>query len=248
MIDKKSQFRVIIDGQNSAINNMSTDDALLSCFDKDDKAILRFYYWKKSFTIGISQDFSMYDFCDEFHGNYAKRVTGGGVLFHGHDLSYSLVIPTPLLDGYNIKQSYEKICYFLLSFYKKLGLKTNYAKDDDSVQLSKNEFCQVGFEAYDILVNGQKIGGNAQRRTKKAVFQHGSIPLYSVENSNMQKEKFGISLEDLDIKLSYEEATKLLIESFEETFDVDLEYSQLNSKEKEKKEELIKEKYDYSNK
>lgn len=248
MIEEKSQFRVIVDGQNSAIENMSTDDALLNCFDKNDKAILRFYYWDKSFTIGISQEFSMYSFCDDFDGNYAKRVTGGGVLFHGHDLSYSLVIPTPLLESYNIKQSYEKICYFLLNFYKKLGLKTNYAKDDDSVELSKNEFCQVGFEAYDILVNGKKIGGNAQRRTKKAVFQHGSIPLYSVKNSNMQKEKFGTSLEDLDIKLNYDEAIKLLIESFDETFNVKLEYSKLNDIEKEKKEELKKGKYDYSNK
>lgn len=246
MINEKSCFRVIKDTQNSAIENMSTDDALLSCFKENDKAILRFYYWDKSFTIGISQDFSMYNFCDEFEGNYAKRVTGGGVLFHGHDLSYSVVIPTPLLDGYNIKQSYEKICYFLLNFYKNLGLKTNYAKDDESVELSKNEFCQVGFEAYDILVNGMKIGGNAQRRTKKAVFQHGSIPLYDVKKSNITKEKFGTSLEELGIKLTYEEVIELLIESFEETYNVELEYSQLNEIEKKKKEELKKGKYDYT--
>lgn len=247
MINEKSQFRVILDGKNSATFNMSTDDSLLSNFNNGDKAILRFYYWDKSFTIGISQDFSMYSFCEEYNGNYAKRITGGGVLFHGHDLSYSLVIPTPLLSSYNIKQSYEKICYFLLNFYKKLGLKTNYAKDDDSVELSKNEFCQVGFEAYDILVNGMKIGGNAQRRTKKAVFQHGSIPLYSVKNSNSQKERFGISLEELDINLDYEEAIKLLIESFEESFNVEIEYSKLNDNEIKKREELIKGKYDYSN-
>lgn len=247
MIEEKSTFRVIKDKKNSAVENMSTDDALLLSFKENDKAILRFYYWDKCFTIGISQEFSMYDFCEEFNGNYAKRVTGGGVLFHGHDLSYSLVIPTPLLKSYNIKQSYEKICYFLLNFYKKLGLKTSYAKDDINVNLSKNEFCQVGFEAYDILVNGMKIGGNAQRRTKKAVFQHGSIPLYSVKNSNIEKEKFGTSLEDLNINLDYEEATELLIKSFKETFNVEIEYSQLNKIELEKKEELLKGKYDYSN-
>ncbi len=247
MIEEKSQFRVIIDSKNSAVENMSKDEALLSCFKENDKAILRFYYWDKSFTIGISQDFSMYEFCEEFDGNYAKRVTGGGVLFHGHDLSYSLVIPTALLKSYNIKQSYEKICYFLLNFYKKLGLKTNYAKDDESVELSKSAFCQVGFEAYDILVNGHKIGGNAQRRTKRAIFQHGSIPLYSVKNSNMNKERFGISLEELSINLDYNEATKLLLESFQESFNVEIEYSKLNEIELNKKEELLKGKYDYSN-
>ncbi|RXJ80329.1 lipoate--protein ligase family protein [Arcobacter sp. F2176] len=253
MIEEKSSFRVIKDGENSARVNMATDDALISSFEENDKAILRVYHWSKSFTIGVSQDFSSYSFCDEYNGNYAKRVTGGGVLFHGHDLSYSLVIPTPMLKSYNIKQSYELICYFLLNFYKKLGLKTSFAKDDEGVNLSKNEFCQVGYEAYDILVNRQKIGGNAQRRTKKVIFQHGSIPLYSVkksntnlENENSIDERFGISLEDLNINLTYEEAKNLLIESFNESFKVELINSQLNEKEKKKKKELLKDKYDYA--
>jgi len=253
MIEEKSSFRVIKDGQNSAKINMATDDSLISSFEENDMPILRVYYWSKSFTIGVSQDFASYSFCDEYDGNFAKRVTGGGVLFHGHDLSYSLVIPTPMLKSYNIKQSYEMICYFLLNFYKKLGLKTSFAKDDESVTLSKNEFCQVGYEAYDILVNRQKIGGNAQRRTKKVIFQHGSIPIYSVNKSNTENKnrnnidnKFGISLEDLGINLSFEEAKDLLIESFHESFKVELIDSLLNDKEKKKKEELLKDKYDYA--
>ncbi len=254
MIEEKSSFRVIKDDQNSAKINMATDDALISSFDNNDMPILRVYHWTKSFTIGVSQNFSSYSFSNEYNGDYAKRVTGGGVLFHGHDLSYSLVIPTELLKSYNIKQSYEMICYFLLNFYKKLGLKTSFAKDDEAVSLSKNEFCQVGFEAYDILVNGQKIGGNAQRRTKKVIFQHGSIPIYSVNKSNTSNEKsnnidnrYGISLEDLNINLTYEEAKNLLIKSFNESFKVELIDSQLNEEEKKKKEELLKDKYDYGN-
>jgi lipoate-protein ligase A len=253
MIEEKSSFRVINDGQNSARINMATDDALIASFEENEMPILRVYHWTKSFTIGVSQDFSSYSFCDEYEGDFAKRVTGGGVLFHGHDLSYSLVIPTPMLKGYNIKQSYEMICYFLLNFYKKLGLKTSFAKDDDNVILSKNEFCQVGFEAYDILVNRQKIGGNAQRRTKKVIFQHGSIPICTVKKSNTNSNdrnnidnRFGVSLEDLGINLSYEEAKDLLIESFNESFKVELINSQLNDKEKKKKEELLKDKYDYA--
>lgn len=254
MIEEKSSFRVIKNGKNCAKINMAIDNALITSFEENDMPIFRVYHWTKSFTIGISQDFSSYSFTDEYNGDFAKRVTGGGVLFHGHDLSYSLVIPAHLLKSYNIKQSYEKICYFLLNFYKNLGLKTNFAKDDSAIELSKNEFCQVGFEAYDILVNGQKIGGNAQRRTKKVIFQHGSIPLYTViksntsfENGNMIDNRFGISLEDLDIKLTYEKAKELLIDSFKNSFNVELIDSQLSIKEKNKKEELLKDKYDYTN-
>ncbi len=37
-------------------------------------------------------------------------------------------------------------------------------------------FCFSAWQKFDLLVNGKKIGGNAQRRTKDAIFQHGSIP------------------------------------------------------------------------
>jgi len=246
MKDKKSKFRVINSSKANAKINMAIDDSLLSCFEKNNLPILRVYYWDKSFTIGISQDFDSYSFNEEYNGNYAKRITGGGVLFHGHDISYSLVIPTSLLDGLNIKESYEFICRFILKFYEKINLNAKYAKDSEDITLSKNEYCQVGFEAYDIIANGKKIGGNAQRRTKKAVFQHGSIPLKSLNGE--YDEKIGTTLEDFDINLEYENASLLLIEAFNETFDVELIQSELTEEEVNKKNQLLKDKYDYSRK
>lgn len=246
MKDKKSKFRVIKSAKASAKNNMASDDALLSCYKENNLPILRVYYWDKSFTIGISQDFEMYSFKDEYNENYAKRITGGGVLFHGHDVSYSLVIPVNLLEGLNIKESYEFICRFIINFYKKLNLDARYAKDVEEIDLSKSEFCQVGFEAYDIIVNGKKVGGNAQRRTKKAIFQHGSIPLKSLNDK--YDEKIGTTLEDFDINLDFDKACVLLIEAFNETFNVELEHSELTEEEIAKKNQLLKDKYDYSRK
>ena len=245
MIHKKSYFRVIQNNSLSAKENMATDDALLSCHEEGENGIFRLYSWENSFTIGVSQKFENYPITSLYKGNYAKRITGGGVLFHGHDLSYSLVIPTKLLEGYNIKESYEKICTFIIKFYTKLGLNAKYVKDCNTIELSKNEYCQVGFEAYDILIDGKKIGGNAQRRTKKAIFQHGSIPLFTNNDKNLDG-KIGYTLEDFDIKLDYEEVKKLLIEAFDESFNVEITYSELTNREKEKKDTLIKEKYDYS--
>ncbi len=245
MLKNRSKFRVIITKQKSAQENMSIDDALLSNYQDGDYGILRLYTWDKSLTIGISQNFSSYSFCDKYNKNYAKRITGGGVLFHGHDLSYSLTIPVTLLENLNIKESYEKISTFILEFYKKLGLNSIYAKDNNRIKLSKNEYCQIGFEAYDILVNGIKIGGNAQRRTKKAIFQHGSIPITSANNSNTFNDKIGATLEDLDIKIEYDEAKKLLIDSFIDSFNVEIEYSNLTKEEERKKNILLKEKYNY---
>jgi lipoate-protein ligase A len=247
LINQKTKFRVIVTEQSSSKENMAIDEALLKSFKNEDFPIFRLYTWDKdSLTIGISQEIDSYDFLDNKKEKIAKRITGGGVLFHGHDLSYSLIIPSNLLSSFNIKKSYEFICTFILNFYKKLDLNVCYAKDDKNIILSKSEYCQVGFEAYDILVNGQKIGGNAQRRTKKAIFQHGSIPIISTK-SNTIDEKIGLSLEDINVKIEFHEAIKLMIEAFNESFDVELIKSELSQEEKDLKNSLLKEKYDYSN-
>lgn len=246
MFDKKSTIRTFYSKNKSAIDNMSTDEALLASYEKGNKPIFRLYSWNKSYTIGISQKFENYKYLEDFSKDYAKRVTGGGVLFHGHDLSYSLVLPVELFEAYSIKESYEKICTFIINFYKELGLDVCYVKDSKDIQLSKNEFCQVGFEAYDILVNGQKIGGNAQRRTKNVVFQHGSIPIKKVAINDTTENKIGISLEEIGINITFDEAKELLEKSFEKSFNVILEKSNINKKELEKKEKLLKDKYDYA--
>ena len=247
LIDRKSKFRVVISQQGSSKENMSIDEALLKCFKENDLPILRLYTWNKdSLTIGISQQPSDYKFLDKTSEKIAKRITGGGVLFHGHDLSYSLVIPPKLLNNYNIKESYEFICSFILEFYRKLDLNVCYAKDDENITLSKSEYCQVGFEAYDILVNGKKIGGNAQRRTKKAIFQHGSIPI-KVTKSNKFDEKIGLSLEDINVNIDFKNAIELMVKSFEDSFEVEVITSSLTKEEENFKNNLLKEKYDYTN-
>ncbi len=227
-MNKNINFRLIQSLKQSAKVNMLIDKAIASSFETTDKPILRLYTWEESFTVGISQEPQLYATrYPQYKNNFAKRMTGGGALFHGHDLSYSIVLPPSLLQGLNVKKSYEKICSFLLNFYKSLGLNAKYAKDTQDIVLSKSEFCQIGFEAYDIIINGLKIGGNAQKRSKNMIFQHGSIPLYTKNNNT----EAGNSLEDLNIILSYEEAMEKLKVSFEETFSVKLNNSSLNKKE-----------------
>ena len=227
-MQKGINFRFIKTFNQSAAVNMGIDKTLINSYKYDQKPTIRFYTWEKSFTVGVSQDPDEYSkLYPQYNGNCAKRMTGGGALFHGHDLSYSLIVPTQFLEGLSVKESYEVICTFLINFYKNLGLNANYAKDDENITLSKSNFCQVGFEAYDIIVNGLKIGGNAQKRSKKFIFQHGSIPINSVEN----KEELGNSLKDVNINISFDEAIERLSQSFKETFEVDLIESQLNDDE-----------------
>lgn len=59
----------------------------------------------------------------------------------------------------------------------------------------------------------KKLGGNAQKRTKKSILQHGSIPL-----KKDSREHAGYSLEEFGLKISFSEAKELLKQSFIETF------------------------------
>ncbi|MFW2553638.1 lipoate--protein ligase family protein [Aliarcobacter butzleri] len=223
-----NKFRLIISQNLSSNDNTNIDKALFKAFENGSLPILRLYSWQKSVTFGAGQNPSDYEnLLKEYKNNFSKRITGGGVLFHGHDISYSLVLPSTFIDNRSVKETYELICSFILEFYSNLGLKASFAKDIKSIVLSKSPFCQVGFEAYDIIVNGRKIGGNAQKRAKNVIFQHGSIPIKSIKND----EKYGASLEDFSINLDFDEAIIKLKEAFEKTFNAQLLESQLNENE-----------------
>jgi len=213
----KKTFALLSSTRLSAKENMHIDKALFEDFTPLDRPIFRVYTWEASYTYGVSQKLSVikaFDYLKKYDENHAQRMTGGGVLFHGNDISYSLIIPTSYVKNLSVKESYALICSFLMHFYKSLGLNPIYAKDLEDVQLSKSEYCQEGFEPYDILVDAKKIGGNAQRRAKDKIFQHGSI---SIDNSAYS---IGNSLEDLGLEVSFQSAKDLLIKSFEDTFNV----------------------------
>lgn len=213
----KKTFTLLISPSLSAKENMLIDKELFDSFKNSSLPTFRVYEWEPSFSYGISQKIDSIKNLEDlkkYHQNYAQRMTGGGILFHGNDISYSLIIPISYVKSLSVKESYELLCRFLIHFYKSLGLNPIYAKDIESIDLSKSQYCQQGFEPYDILVNGKKVGGNAQRRSKESIFQHGSI---SINNSTYS---IGNSLEDLDIKISFEAARKLLLESFSQTFNI----------------------------
>lgn len=212
-------FALLTSGKLSAKENMLIDKALFDGFKSNGLPIFRVYEWETSYTYGVSQNIETIKDLKQlksYNDNHAKRMTGGGILFHGNDISYSLVIPTSYVKNLSVKESYELICSFLMKFYSLLGLKPIYAKDAE-VGLCKSEYCQEGYEPYDILIEGKKIGGNAQRRSKEKIFQHGSI---TVDNSCYS---MGNSLEDLSVKISLEEVKKLLIKAFKESFNIEFE-------------------------
>lgn len=165
---------------------MAIDEALLSCFKPDESApVLRLYGWSPpAFSYGRFQkpeEILHPDRCRADNVQVVKRITGGGVLYHARELTYSLVCPADFIPGSrSVKDAFFRLTSFLLTFYKRLGLPALHAADHytgDKRVGERTPLCFSGVESCDILINGRKIGGNAQRRLKNVIFQHGSIPL-----------------------------------------------------------------------
>lgn len=223
-----NKFRLIITQNLNSNSNSNIDKALFKSFKNDSIPVLRLYTWEDCVTLGAGQKLDDYEkLQNSYKNNISKRLTGGGVLFHGHDISYTILVNPNMIENKDVKETYFLICQFLLKFYEDLGLKADFAKDNKDIVLSKSPFCQVGFEAYDIIINNRKIGGNAQKRAKNCILQHGSIPLYTKQKDEL----FGNSLEDFGINLSFEDAKDRLIKAFETTFNVEFVEDKLNKEE-----------------
>ena len=164
---------------------MAIDEALLRSFATTSVPVLRLHGWNPpTLSLGRFQradEVLDLDRCRADRIPVVRRITGGGVIYHADELTYSLVCaPEQIPPASSVKDSFRVLTGFLLSFYRSLGLDATYAVDalPEGTRLGeRTPFCFAGRESFDILANGRKIGGNAQRRQKGAIFQHGSIPL-----------------------------------------------------------------------
>ncbi len=163
---------------------MALDAQIFSRYLEDGVGVLRLYSWQSpSITYGFSQeprDLIDLEACEKDGVEVAKRITGGGVLFHDQELTYSFVCSkSDISEPSGVFVDYRNICQFLLNFYTSLGLPARYALDqaDFKQRSAPDELCSAAHEKYDLVIDGKKIGGNAQKRNRQAIFQHGSIPV-----------------------------------------------------------------------
>lgn len=209
-INKPISWRLIEAGPCSGPENMAIDEALLRCSAADNALpVLRFYGWSPpALSVGRFQDVGHtvdLERCQQDNLPIVRRMTGGGAIYHADELTYSLVCtPAQLNAGtLSVKEAFFRLTRFLLDFYRLLGLNAAFAQDagiSATVRLGeRSPFCFAGRESCDILINGKKIGGNAQRRTRTHIFQHGSIPLVSRAGVGVSymRDKAGTQLDNL---------------------------------------------------
>lgn len=225
-------WRYVDTGICSATYNMAVDEAMMATCNTLQQPILRIYGWHEAVSFGkFSKVHESIDSEQLATGNieYVRRPTGGGILLHGHDLSYTVLVPKTLLQGRSVKESYEYLCRFLFHFYERLGLKAVFAKDAEVALREHATLCLSANEPHDIMIEGRKMGGNAQWHTRSCVLQHGTVPMIfdtsryeGIFHADSGAEQ-AASLQRLGITHGYNTLSQLLHNSFCECFDAQLE-------------------------
>ena len=246
----KETWRLLVTGVHHAAENMAIDRAILKAHsEKKVPPTVRFYRWDPpAISIGYFQ--SLTDeidlaSCQKYHVDYVRRITGGGAVFHEHEVTYSIVIDEqhPSIPK-NIMESYGRICGAIMKGLKHLDIDSTYAPIND------------------ILVDNKKISGNAQTRKYNTVLQHGTIisdvdvdkmfSLLKVPNEKIKdkmisnvKQRVTSIQHVLGQQKSFDTVAHVLQKGFEEEFDITLVKETLTNEEKELAQEY--EKYYFSN-
>jgi lipoate-protein ligase A len=210
---------------HSAAMNMAIDEALL---DFATVPCVRFYQWHSpalSFGyFGRFSDVAAYAPARDL----VRRWTGGGLVFHGEDLTYSIVIPAgDAVFGESSTVIYEKVHRALCDALNGNGQRAvvsggvdpgrvavamratviphlrderrNSEKGDLPFQIvgrrsedRRYNDCFANPVRADVLIDGRKVAGAAQRRTRHGLLQQGSIQ--GIEVANTLAERFVCAL------------------------------------------------------
>ncbi len=160
-------------GKCNAALNMALDEALLESMPRLQKPVLRFYGWTEpAATFGYFQKYSDVESSTPLRP-LIRRPTGGGIVPHDADWTYSAIFPTGH-EWYALKaeESYRRIHEWLRLAFAELKNETELAPD---CKKSLPGQCFVGHEKFDLLWHGKKIAGAAQRRNKLGLLIQGSV-------------------------------------------------------------------------
>ena len=193
-----SELTEVLDPEpHPAALNMAIDEVLLR---HAAAPILRVYRWAQP-AVSFGYFLKYEEVAASWPGrDLVRRWTGGGVVPHGDDLTYTLIVPRTFpvfqmtaADSYRaIHECVAKLCG------SDVGLAGAAAR-------KVSEHCFENAVQYDVLAAGEKVAGAAQRRTKYAMLHQGSIQLGSAANRLRHKLREAFSAGGTQRDLSAEE-------------------------------------------
>ncbi len=166
-------------GKCDAAFNMALDEALLEAAARLGRPVLRFYGWTEpAATFGYFQKYADVERATP-QRPLIRRPTGGGIVPHDADWTYSLVFP-PGHEWHALKAeaSYRRVHEWIQFAFAKLNVATELAPHSQKSAIRNPQSaigCFAGYEKFDLLWRGRKIAGAAQRRNKFGLLIQGSV-------------------------------------------------------------------------
>lgn len=161
------------DSDHSPAFNMAADTLLLQTMPELKHPILRLYGWnERAVSIGFAQTWGI----TPSGYKAVRRPTGGGVVFHDIDQTYTLVFPAGhFMTECSREESYAIIHESLANAMSAQGqcasLLSSEIKSEDHARMQ----CFISPSKNDVMLNGEKFAGAAQRRSREGVLHQGSI-------------------------------------------------------------------------
>ena len=177
-------WNVIDTGKRSAKENMELDAKLLDSLRPEDEPILHLYEWETdAATYGYF--IKLEQFVDREKArargvDFARRPTGGGILFHLFDLAFSVLVPSGH-KGYfkDTLDNYAFVNKYVQKAVRKFLNKSSILLPEEPTPLSEKarSFCYAKPTIYDVMIGERKVAGAAQRRKRQGYLHQGSVAL-----------------------------------------------------------------------
>ena len=173
-------MRLIKNGFQSASFNMALDEAIFR--QPSIHPTLRLYRWSRpAFSFGyfqkISQIVNVSD-CLKHNIDLVRRITGGGTVVHSWDITFSLIVPRKRNSlPESISCDYKTISQCVFHGLSKIGIDVHWPSI--TIEPEKMDICFINPVKYDMMIDGKKIMGIAQRRNQNAILYQSYIALDS---------------------------------------------------------------------
>lgn len=174
-------LRLLIDQPADAAWNMAVDEALLQL---GEVPTLRLYGWSPhAVSLGYFQRAG--DFRDlPPDTTIVRRLTGGGAIHHGDEVTFSLTLDTEILPAI-VETSYRLVHTALIAACLDRGIACELATEGELQRprprpRPAERWCFAVPGCSDIRTNRGKLFGSAQRRVtrpRSRVLHHGSLVL-----------------------------------------------------------------------
>jgi len=165
----------------SAAYNMALDEYLFNLCHAEKQTFLRIYRWRKpSFSIGVSQQIESVLNLQAIRadgGEYVRRITGGKAVMHDDEITYALISSEDIFfKDHDLYRSYLLISRVLVKSLKKAGVEAQLHRGSNAGLSRSNNPCFSFPTPHEVKIRDRKVIGSAQKRSQRALLQHGSIP------------------------------------------------------------------------